>query len=107
MKQPVQFRAASAAGKHPRPRKAQTPPPAATPQPSQVSFAGDIVPIFEPYQEQMMWRFDLTSYGAVKANAQAIFGQISTQSMPPQPFQPLTAEQIATFLAWMNAGYPP
>lgn len=106
MKQPVQFRAASAAGKQPRPRKAQTPSTTA-PQPPQVSFANDIMPLFKQFQGPMMWRLDLTSYDAVKANAQTIFNQISTQGMPPPPFQPLTAEQIATFGAWMKAGYPP
>ena len=46
----------------------------------------------------MMWRFDLTSYDAVKANANLIYGQISstTNPMPPPPFDPLTAEQIQT-----------
>jgi hypothetical protein len=95
MKQSVQFRAASAAAQQ---AKAQVPP---------VSFANDIQPLFKQFQGPMMWRLDLTSYDTVKANAALIYGQISTQSMPPPPFDPLTAAQIATFQAWMNAGYPP
>jgi hypothetical protein len=43
----------------------------------------------------------------VKDNAQTIYDQISTQSMPPPPFPPLTAEQIATFKTWMDEGFPP
>jgi hypothetical protein len=79
--------------------------------PVQVSFASDIVPIFEPFREQMMWRFDLTSYDAVKANAQLIYGRLTGANgnfpMPPPPLSPLTAEQIETFQAWMTAGFPP
>jgi hypothetical protein len=100
MKQPVQFRSASAAAQQ---AQAQQPP---------VSFANDIRPLFRQFQGPMMWRFDLTSYDAVRANAQLILGQISPQgddppSMPPPPFPPLTAEQIANFEAWIKAGFPP
>ena len=35
------------------------------------SFAKDIVPIFAPYRDNMLWRFDLTDYDAVQANARA------------------------------------
>jgi hypothetical protein len=109
MKQPVQYRSASAATQHLKDLKAPQPEQAelaATP-PAQVSFANDIMPLFKQFQGPMMWRFDLTSYDAVKANAQLIFDQISTKSMPPPPFPPLTDEQIATFAAWMKEGYPP
>jgi hypothetical protein len=105
MKQSVRFRAASAAAKNPQPRAAQ--PAVSAPAPSQVSFADDIMPLFKQFQGPMMWRLDLTSYDAVKANAQIIWDQISTQSMPPPPFPPLTAEQIAAFKAWMDTGFPP
>ncbi len=106
MKQPVQFRSASAAAKQ-QPSPSTAPPLPTPPQPAEVSFENDIVPIFEPYQGNMAWRFDLLSYDAVKANAPTIFNMISTQGMPPPPLSPLTAEQIATFAAWMKAGYPP
>ena len=95
MKQPVQYRAASAAAQQAK---------AALPT---VSFASDIVPIFQPYRDNMMWRFDLTSYEAVKANANLIWSYISAKAMPPPPFDPLSDEQIATFKAWMAAGFPP
>jgi hypothetical protein len=82
--------------------------PAALPQPpSQVSFANDIMPLFKQFQGPMMWRLDLTNYDAVKANAQTIWDQISTKSMPPPPFPPLKDAQIAAFKAWMDAGFPP
>jgi len=95
MKQPVQFRSASAAAQQ---AKAQQPA---------VSFASDIRPLFQQFQGPMMWRFDLTSYEAVRANATLIWDQIASKSMPPPPFQPLSDEQIATFKAWMASGFPP
>lgn len=56
-----------------------------------------------------MWRFDLTSYEAVVANAQTILGRISSKSspMPPAPFPPLSDDQIDTFSRWINQGCPP
>jgi hypothetical protein len=106
MKQPVQYRSASAATQHLKDLKAPQVELAAA-QPAQVSFASDIMPLFKQFQGPMMWRFDLASYDAVKDNAKLIFDQISTKSMPPPPFPPLTDEQIATFAAWMKEGYPP
>jgi hypothetical protein len=105
MRQPVQYRSASAATQNLKAPKAVPQP--ATPPPAQVSFADDIMPLFKQFQGPMMWRFDLTSYEAVRDNAQTIYDQISTQSMPPPPFPPLTAEQIAMFKAWMDEGFPP
>jgi hypothetical protein len=105
MKQPVQFRSASAVELPARTRQPQvqaSEAPAAT-----VSFASDIGPLFKQFQGPMMWRLDLTSYDAVKANAPLIFGQISTQLMPPPPFPPLSDAQVATFAAWMKQGFPP
>lgn len=106
MRQSVRFRAASAAAK--QPQTTQTPAPAAPP-PAQVSFANDIMPLFKQFQGPMMWRFDLTSYDAVKANAQTIYSRISDPSnpMPPPPFPMLKPEQIAAFKAWMDEGFPP
>lgn len=71
-----------------------------------VSFEKDIAPLFSQFRASMMWRLDLTKYEDVKANAQVIFGQISTQQMPPSPYPPLTKEQVAAFAAWMKQGYP-
>ena len=108
MRQSVRFRAASAAARQPQPQTTQAPAPA-TPAPAQVSFANDIMPLFKQFQGPMMWRFDLTSYDAVKANAQTIYGRISNPAnpMPPPPFPMLKPEQIAMFKAWIDEGFPP
>ncbi|MES1245627.1 MAG: hypothetical protein ABUT39_28735 [Acidobacteriota bacterium] len=106
MRQTPQFRAKSASAS--QPRTARTVSTAGAPE--SVSFANDIMPLFKQFQGPMMWRLDLTSYDAVKANAQTIYGLISAappNNMPPPPFPPLTDEQIATFKAWMDTGFPP
>ncbi len=76
-----------------------------------VSFQEDIMPLFQQFQAQMMWRFDLTNYETVKANAQLIYQRISNEDgsgyMPPPPFPPLTDAQIQTFKQWMDDGCPP
>jgi len=71
-----------------------------------VSFEKDIVPIFRQFRGSMMWRLDLTRYEDVKANAAAIFVQITTQQMPPPPYPLLTTAQIVLFRAWMEGGFP-
>ena len=49
-----------------------------------VSFQKDLVPIFHQFRASMMWRFDLTKYEDVKANASAILTNISKDDgMPP------------------------
>ena len=55
----------------------------------------------------MMWRFDLTNYDQVRANAQVIYGRINGGGMPPPPFDPLTTDQIQLFQQWMAEGYQP
>jgi hypothetical protein len=73
-----------------------------------VSFEHDIVPLFDQYRGQMMWRFDLTNYEHVKANHKAIYGQISGRdgNMPPPPLTPLTPAQVELFKSWVDAGCP-
>lgn len=71
------------------------------------SFATDIAPMFAPFRCPMTWRFDLGSYEDVKFHYDAILGQIETQQMPPQPFLPLSNEQVATFKRWKSESYPP
>ena len=74
-----------------------------------VSFSNDIMPLFNQFSGQMMWRFDLTNYDQVRANAQVIYGRINGDGgpMPPPPFDPLTTEQIQLFQQWMAEGYQP
>ena len=71
-----------------------------------VSFEKDLVPILRQFRGPMMWRLDLTKYEDVKGNAGMIYGQISTQQMPPPPFPPLTSEQVKLFKTWMAEDFP-
>ena len=81
--------------------------PAAKPT---VTFKNDIMPIFYNYRGQMAWRLDLTSYVDVSTNANLIWQNIRADqgppNMPPYPFPPLTAEELATFQEWMNQECP-
>lgn len=72
-----------------------------------VSFAQNIQPLFQQYQAQMSWRFDLTRYEDVRRNAGQIYSRISGKNMPPPPFDPLSDADIAMFKSWMDEGYPP
>jgi hypothetical protein len=76
-----------------------------------VSFSNDIMPIFNQFKGQMMWRFDLTNYDHVKANATIIYDRISNATgqgfMPPPPFDPLPFDQIQLFEQWINEGCQP
>ncbi|HET9627258.1 MAG TPA: hypothetical protein VFP84_38120 [Kofleriaceae bacterium] len=73
-----------------------------------LSFARDIRPMFEPFAAAMMWRFDLTDYTAVMANASTITGRIADGGgMPPPPFPPLTAAQVQQFKDWVSQGCNP
>lgn len=75
------------------------------------SFANDIAPIFRRFRANMLWRFDLTDYDQVKANAAIIQVFITADPdsrMPPANYgPPLSAAQIATFQLWIQEGYPP
>ena len=74
-----------------------------------VSFANDIAPTLFKYRGQMAWRFDLAKYDDVKANAEIIAGQITSDppQMPPPPFPPFPKSFTDAFTAWMKADYPP
>ena len=76
-----------------------------------VTFSDDIMPLFNQFRGQMMWRFDLTNYDQVKANAQIINNRINNAAnygpMPPPPFDPLTPEQAQMFQQWIDDGCPP
>lgn len=72
-----------------------------------VSFADNISPYFQRYVGNMRWRFDLTDYEQVKANADQIYGRILNKTMPPPPFEPFTEEFIASFKIWINQDFPP
>ncbi len=74
---------------------------------TRTSFARDIVPLFSQYRASMLWRLDLTKYDDIKLNADMVYNQISTQSMPPPPYPSMTTEQVALFKTWMDQGFPP
>ncbi|HEY0130099.1 MAG TPA: hypothetical protein VGB57_01755 [Allosphingosinicella sp.] len=74
------------------------------------SFANDIAPMFSDYQAQMAWRFDLTSYDDVKANARIIYNVIywdknGGPQMPPGPFPPFPSDFVQLFANWIDTGY--
>jgi glucose/arabinose dehydrogenase len=73
---------------------------------TRISFARDIAPLFSQYRASMLWRLDLTKYEDIKLNADMVYNQISTQSMPPPPYPSMTTEQVALFKAWMEQGFP-
>lgn len=76
-----------------------------------VTFSDDIMPLFNQFKGQMMWRFDLTNYDQVKANATTINNRINHADvygpMPPPPFDPLTPEQAQMFQQWIDDGCLP
>jgi len=73
-----------------------------------VSFRTDIAPMFQRFRGQMLWRFDLTDYEHVKANAQTIYSRISDPGgpMPPPLYEPLEPEQVRRFRRWIDEGCP-
>ena len=74
------------------------------------SFTRAIAPIFAPYRENMLWRFDLTDYDAVKSNAGLIYSHISPAGagdMPPPPLPPLAPSAVTTFTTWIAEACPP
>jgi hypothetical protein len=79
-----------------------------------VSFAKDIKPLFRSIDIQHMkpHAILLDDYAymsdpvANHANAQSVYDQLSSQSMPPGgPFW--TTAQLALFTNWMTGGYQP
>lgn len=75
-----------------------------------VSFARDIAPFLAPYRLNMMWRFDLADYAAVKANAEVIYTNIDPaggSQMPPPPLPPLKPTDVALFRSWIDQSCPP
>jgi hypothetical protein len=74
-----------------------------------VTFSKDIIPIFSPFRDEMMWRLDLTNYDHVSANAETILNRINGHNgpMPPPPFDPLTDAQVQLFEQWIAGGCQP
>jgi hypothetical protein len=108
MRKPIQRRDIGPAHVAPRGSN-QVLAPAVEAAPPGPSFARDIAPMFAPFAAAMMWRFDLTNYEAVTANAQTIATRLAQAGnfMPPPPFPPLTGDQVNLFNSWMNNGCNP
>ena len=69
-----------------------------------VSFERDIRPLFRQGDiDSMSFAFDLSSYGDVRANADAIYGRLSEGSMPCDGSWP--AEQVQRFRTWIDTGF--
>lgn len=47
---------------------------------------------------------DLGSYASTKANGPDVYSKVSSGKMPPG--NPWSAQYVANFKAWMDAGYP-
>jgi hypothetical protein len=80
-----------------------------------VSFATDIVPLFDPntdipHMARRGVKLADYAYMSVPANAQDVLDRVDGTKaplMPPKPAQPWSAANIAVFKAWMAGGYKP
>ena len=69
------------------------------------SYETEVKPLFrERDRVAMLSDFDLWSYDDVKANAEAILGQLAGGSMPCDGAWP--DEQVELFRAWIEDGEP-
>jgi hypothetical protein len=73
-----------------------------------LSFAKDIRPLFREGDVKCMSgagvHLDDPAWMRVAANAQAVYGSVSTGSMPPDA--PWPAERVKIFKAWIDEGLP-
>ena len=70
------------------------------------SFAQDIRPLFrERDVQRMSFVFDLSQYGDVARNADAIAARLSDGSMPCDG--PWPEDRVALFRQWIAEGCPP
>jgi hypothetical protein len=71
-----------------------------------VTFEADIRPLFESFRGAMKWRFDLTDYEHVRANAGLILQRIGIDGdMPPESAGGHLPTLEARFRAWVADGY--
>lgn len=69
-------------------------------------FDPDVMGLFQPFQAEMMWRFDLLNYDDVVQNFDLILNYVENQYMPPPPRQPLPSEAVEKLKNWQNNGFP-
>jgi hypothetical protein len=71
-----------------------------------VTFAGDIRPLFSNRDVSSMSRFfDLSSYDDVRANAERIYRRLADGTMPCYGSWP--AHNVQRFRTWMDSGFAP
>lgn len=71
-----------------------------------VTFDDDIRPLFESFRGAMKWRFDLTDYEHVRANAGLILKHLGRNGgMPPESAGGYLPTVEARFSAWIADGY--
>ena len=78
-----------------------------------MNFENDIKPLFRQVDQEHMapLGIDLWDYNSVKTNAAGILSTVSSTNpvdrMPPDdPWNPNHPDRIATFQAWIDAGFP-
>jgi Ferritin-like len=72
----------------------------------QVTYEQDIRQLFRDRDIQSMkFAFDLSSYGDVRANAEAIYEKLAAGTMPCDG--PWPAEDVERFRTWIDSGSPP
>jgi hypothetical protein len=73
-----------------------------------ISFAADIRPLFREDDIQCMRSMgvDLDDFAwmRIPANAELVYREVSSGSMPPDT--PWPADRVSLFKRWMDAGYP-
>ena len=80
-----------------------------------VSFAKDIVPLFDPttdvpHMARAGFLLADHAYMSNPAHAQAVLDRLNGKGgriMPPPPAAPWSQDRIALFKAWIDGGYQP
>jgi hypothetical protein len=89
--------------------------PNSTGETTAVSFQSDIVPLFTnddvDHMSQQGVNLDQYTYMKQPANAQAVYDQVSSGSMPiddnGSPVRTWSQDQVQLFKSWMDGGYQP
>ena len=73
---------------------------------AEIGFATDIRPLFnERDVSSMTFRFNLSSYDDVRANAEQIYTRLADGTMPCYGSWP--SDDVARFRAWIDNGFAP
>ena len=72
----------------------------------QLSFAGDIRPLFRDRDvKSMEFAFDLASYDDVRTHGEAIYGRVAAGTMPCDGARP--DYDVQRFRSWLDSGARP